>query len=622
MSDSQTATSLVKLINNSAKLTGKLQNGINKVLWGSANTQPARTATYDPVSGSIKYSPGPTSTPTPPARTAVGSFVQAGLFNALDVLNSVDLCSVMTYLTDNISAKKKKRPERSTWSATQTALYGVQDQAALVQGYIDKFTAYPNIFIGSYLGTGPNAVPPEQAISQSNAPTQGGSQVTAYNLYFLMQSIKDTFSFSNSSTSSLFTEEDKLILSVVPGLGGNLNIIDDFIGTINKYSDYRQIPSVEVQKLVNKITTLRSVCVTIQNLDFKVGLAAVGNFIGVDVRAQIQKLNKFLDPTKIITDLKNINNALRTFIRIGRQVEGILRLGQFVIKLALIFAKIFKFIQNLFITNPFPLIFATGGVQTVFQNASEKAKTETGGIVRLLKAVNALLTVILNFLRYLLVNTNELLSRLDILLINLQACDAVKNSDVVSELKQTQSDLIAFREQIASYITQYDSKTNANTAMFGKYDIRVVEEEVTDPSIRNKRRRGVALDTDGQVVAQSDLTFATNNAVIIAEVQQQLIAQQLVSSDSGQIDAANLAVIAESVNYLDSNDVIDNDLTPNMEILNAAGAAQGVNISQFIDKIPGGTEFKQNSNTVTAGFGANAKQQAKTQATAVSGSIK
>jgi hypothetical protein len=622
MSDSQTAKGLTPLINNSARLTGKLQNGINKVLWGSANVQPARTATYDPVSGSIKYSPGPATAPTPPAKTAVGSFVQAGLFNALDVLNSVDLCSVMTYLTDTINAKKSKRPPESEWSAIQATFYGLQDQAEFTQKAIDKFTAYPNIFIGSYVGTGPNAVPPQQAISESNAPAEGGSKVTAYNLYFLMQSIKDTFSFSNSSTNSLFTEEDKLVLSVVPGLGGNLNIIDDFIGTINKYSDYRQIPNDEVQKLLTKVTNLRSICVTIQNLDFKVGLAAVGNFIGVDVRAQIQKLNKFLDPTKIITDLKNINNALRTFIRIGRQVEGILKLGQFIIKLALIFAKVFKFIQVLFTTNPFPLIFATGGVQTVFQNTSEKAKTETNGIIRLLKSVNALLTVVLNFLRYLLVNTNELLSRLDILLINLQACDAVKDSDVVSELKQTQSDLIAFREQITGYITQYDSKTNANTAMFGKYDIRVVEEEITDPSIRNKRRRGVALDTDGQVVVQSDLTFATNNAVIIAEVQQQLIAQQLVSSNSGQIDAANLAVIAESVNYLDSNDVIDNDLTPSTEVLNAAGAAQGANISQFIDKIPGGPEFKQNSKTVTADFGANAKQQAKTQATAVSGSTR
>jgi hypothetical protein len=147
--------------------------------------------------------------------------------------------------------------------------------------------------------------------------------------------------------------------------------------------------------------------------------------------------------------------------------------------------------------------------------------------------------------------------------------------------------------------------------MFGKYDIRVVEEEVTDLSIRNKRRRGVALDTNGQIVAQSDLTFATNNAVIIAEVQQQLVAQALVPAGLGQVDAASIATIAESVNYLDSNDVVDNDLTLNIETLNAAGAAQNINISQFIDKLPGGPEFKQNSQAVTAAYGANATQQAK-----------
>jgi hypothetical protein len=618
MSDSKLATNIIKLVNNSAKLTGKLQNGINVILWGSANKKTNQTVTYDNTSGSLKYVSNPTIA-VPPKN---GSLIESGLFNALDVLNEVDLCSVMTYLTDNVNIKKKERPDKSSWNATQTALYGLQDEAALVQGYIDKFFAFPNVFIGSYLGTGPNAVPPEQAISQSNAPTEGGSQITAYNVYFLMQAIKDTFSFSNNTSSSLFTAEDKTLLSTVPGLGSNLNIVDDFIGTINKYSDYRQIPNAEVQRIVNKVTTLRSVCVTIQNLDFRDGLAAVGNFLQTDIRAQIQKLNKFLDATKIIPTLKEINNSLRSFIRITKQVQGILALGQFLIKLALVFNKIFVFIQTIFDNSPLPLVTGTSGTQTRLQNARDKANVESNGLGRLLKAINTLLSVILNFIRYVLVNTNELLSRLEILLANLQACQAVKDSDVISQLKQTQSDLVDLRDQLAAYVTQYDSKTNANTAMFGKYDIRVVEEEITDPSIRNKRRRGIALNIDGQVVAQSDLTFATNTAVIIAEVQQQLIAQHLVPSDLGQVNAANLATIAESVNYLDSNDVVDNDLNPNIETLNAAGAAQDINIAEFIDKLPGGTKFKQSSKAVTAGYSANAKQQATVQTSAISGSIK
>lgn len=617
MSDSQIATNIVKLVNNSAKLTGKLQNGINKVLWGSANTTTNQTVTYDAASGSLKYVSNPTIATQPKS----GNLIESGLFNALDVLNEVDVCSIMTYLTDNIHAKKKERPPKP-WNAPQTVLYTLQNEAAFVQGYIDKFFAFPNIFIGSYLGTGPNAVPPEQAISQSNAPTEGGSQVTAYNVYFLMQAIKDTFSFGNNTSSSLFTEEDKMLLSVVPGLGSNLNIIDDFIGTINKYSDYRQIPNAEVQRLVNKITTLRSVCVAIQNLDFKSGLAAVGNFLGTDIRAQIQKLNKFLDPTGIIKELKAINNALQSFIKIAKQVQGILSLGQFLIKLALVFNKIFVFIAAIFDNNPLPLVSGTSGTQTRLQNARDKANTESNGIGRLLKAINALLTVIVNFIRYLLVNINELLSRLQILLTNLEACEAVKNSDVISQLKQTQSNLIDLKDQLALYITQYDSKTNPNTAMFGKYDIRVVDEEITDPSIQNKRRRGIALDTSGKIVTQSDLTFATNTAVIIAEVQQRLIALHLVPSDIGQVNAANLATIAESVNYLDSNDIVDTALTPDIATLNAAGSAQNLNITEFVDKLPGGPKFRQNSKAVTSTYSSNAKQQAAAQISALSSSIK
>ena len=586
-------------------------------MWGSANTTTNQTVTYDAASGSLKYVSNPTIATQPKS----GNLIESGLFNALDVLNEVDLCSIMTYLTDNIHAEKKERPPKP-WNAPQTVLYTLQNEAAFVQGYIDKFFAFPNIFIGSYLGTGPNAVPPEQAISQSNAPTEGGSQVTAYNVYFLMQAIKDTFSFGNNTSSSLFTEEDKMLLSVVPGLGSNLNIIDDFIGTINKYSDYRQIPNAEVQRLVNKITTLRSVCVAIQNLDFKSGLAAAGNFLGTDIRAQIQKLNKFLDPTGIIKELKAINNALQSFIKIAKQVQGILSLGQFLIKLALVFNKIFVFIAAIFDNNPLPLVSGTSGTQTRLQNARDKANTESNGIVRLLKAINALLTVIVNFIRYLLVNINELLSRLQILLTNLEACEAVKNSDVISQLKQTQSNLIDLKDQLALYITQYDSKTNPNTAMFGKYDIRVVDEEITDPSIQNKRRRGIALDTNGKIVTQSDLTFATNTAVIIAEVQQRLIALHLVPSDIGQVNAANLATIAESVNYLDSNDIVDTALTPDIATLNAAGSAQNLNITEFVDKLPGGPKFRQNSKAVTSTYSSNAKQQAAAQTSALSSSIK
>ena len=168
---SSIAQNLGKIVTNTSRLTGKLEIGVNKVLWGVNNTQPTMTAAYDTVSGSFSYTSN-----IPASSTQVkGNLINSGLYSALDALNSVDLCNVLTYAVDTINLKKKPRPPKP-WNASQTAFYNLQDRAALVQTYIDKYTAYPNEFIGSYLGTGPNAIPPALAASGSDAPIQGGTQ--------------------------------------------------------------------------------------------------------------------------------------------------------------------------------------------------------------------------------------------------------------------------------------------------------------------------------------------------------------------------------------------------------------------------------------------------------------
>lgn len=635
------AQSLGKVVTKAASSLGTFQANVNKILWGSTNTQPIQTVKYNTVSGSLNY----TSTPTK-ATKPTGNLVESGLFNALDALNQVDLCNILMYVTDMIPSQKLDKSKRAKQpTAAQAALYALQDEAELVQNYIDKFLAFPNVFIESYIGgpvngtaptaptssgaqptsfsgssTGITVANPQQAASQSNAPIQGGTQVTAYNVYFLMKQIQNTFSFN--STSSIFTAQDKTLLTTVPGLGANLNIIDDFLGTINKYSDYRQLAPTEVQNIINKLNIIRSVCVAIQNSNFRNALALVGNFLSTDVRAQIQKLSEFLDPNKIIPTLKQINSALRSFINIAKQVQGLLNLGQFLIKLALVFNKVFKFIQTLFAANPQPLVFSIAGAQTLLQNASDKARNETDGISVLLNTINSLLEVVVLFIRYILANTNELLHRLDILLAQLEGCTAVQNSDIITQLQQTRSDLIALQDQFATYITQYDSKINSDNVMFGVYDIRVVDEEITDKSIKNKRRRGIALNTNGQIVAQSDLTFATNNSVIIAEVKQKLMSLHLVPSEANQISTAAMDAIASSINYLDSNDVVENDLNIDASALNSAGTIETLGISQFIDKLPGGQKFRQNSKAVMDAYSTSAKQQVDGQKSNLSGSIK
>lgn len=616
MATGKIAQSLEKLINNSSKQLGTLQIGINKILWGSGNTQPKQTVKFvSAVSGSVATGSLQYNSDIPKASTGTTAGNIPGLIRTLDVLNEVNLCDVITYATDNISVKKKKRPA-PPYEGPNAALYAIQDKAALVVYAIDKYIAYPNVLIGTFLESNLAAVPPappsgsaqvpsgintqDQAVSQSGAPAKTtdivGTDVKRYNTYYLMQTVKEVFNFNNNSTGSLFNSEDQMLLATVPGLGANFNMLNNFIGTANSFSDYRQIPNGELQELQKQIQIVRSVCVTIQNLDFKNTLALAGNFLNIDIRSQIQQISKFLNPTQIIPTLKQVNSAVLAFIKIAKQVYGILTLGQFIIKLALLFNKIFKFIIAFFTKLPLPNTFTTAGISNTLSQATQKAKEETDGVTILLKAINALLAVVVVFIRYLLANTNEIYTRLQLLLTTLEGCEAVKESDVVKQLNQTLGSLKELQDQLAAYIISYDSKTDINTAVFGIYQIRVVDEQVTDLSIINKRRRGIALDTNGQIVAQSDLTFATNTSLIIAEVQQRLIAQGLIRPNLVSIDGSSLAVIADSLNYLENNDIAQEDLNLSITELDSPGntdESQGLGLNAFVNNLPGGRKLRQ-----------------------------
>jgi hypothetical protein len=587
--------SLSKVINSLSAGLGTLQLNVNTVLWGRGNKQPIATVKYNTASGSLQY----TSTPPPatkPPTTAAGTLIGTGLFNALDALNQVDLCNIITYTASSIHTKKKPRPPKEQWSLAEKRLYQLQDLAGEVVVAIDKYTAYPNVFIGSYAGIGPNAMPPEQVIAVSGTPNNSsnitGTAVQKYNIYNLLKSIQDTFSAGGKN--SIISAEDAQALSAVPGIAGNLNIINDFIAGINKYSDYRNISTSDLRKIEQEITKIRSICIVIQNLDLQKGLALVGNFLGIDIRSQIQQLNKFIDPTKIVPTLKELNTALQGFQGMLQQIQGTLRTAQLLLKIGIIFIRVFDFLIVFFHLLPAPNLFTTVGIQATIDSAKQKAKEQSDSVTTLLSQIDGLLEVLLVFIRYLSTNLNELLSRLQILLLNLQSCEAVKNSDVLNQLQGTVQNLINLKAQLDDYITKFDTSANStDSATFGDFTIRVVDEEVVDKSIRNKRRRGIALDKNGAVVIQSDLTFATDTNVIINEVKLKLISSGLVKAST---PVALNTMLQKAQRYLIDNEVPINDLKleffsvdpPNNENEN-----EGLGLNAYINQLPGGKRLRR-----------------------------
>ena len=585
------------------KNTATLQTGVYKILWGVVTNPPAKAVVKDPVTG--KYNIVKTNPPAPTIPQQVTNFFQSGLFNILDTINGLDLCNILTFLTTTTNSKPKKRPEKP-WSATQTALYYTQDKAKLAQDTIDRYLALPTTLVRSYVGIEPQAVTPQQAVTASGAP-QGtndivGTNAQKYNVYSLLQALKAAFTVDGKD--SIITPEDATLLSQVPGIGGSLNFIDDFIGLANQYTDYRNISNNDLQKLLKKINDVRSVCVTIQTLDFKSALSTVGNFLGVDVRAQIQQLSKVVDPTKLLTTIKNIADQVNGFVKTAQRTFNILTQLQFIVKLSIVFIRVFTFIEVFFTTNPLPSLFTTVGVQDSFTKARQAATDGISRVIRRLEQVNGLLNVLISFIRYLLASATELLLKLELLIAQLEACDTTKDSPVLLDLKASYKDLKQIQEQLGTYITLYDGKTSPDTANFGSYSIRVVDEELTDKSIVNKRRRGIAVDSSGNIVAQSDLTFATNTSVIIEEVKVKLVSLKLVAPQFSAFNSSDLSVITTSLSYLEDDTSLNPEfnfnalLQDNPDLPDSIDTNTGTGLNAFINNLSGGKKLRVRTRAV------------------------
>ena len=567
------------LITSFTKATATLQVGTYQILWGV----PAQNN-----SGSLSGK--------------ALNFLESGVFNILDTINSLDLCNVLSYVTTTTNSKSRPRSKNPT--PQEKALYYVQDRAKEAQDVIDKYLALPTELVKSYAGKEPQIISQQQAIADyglsANQTLVQGTDTQKFNIYNLLLNLKDVFStLTPNSPNSLFSSQDSIILSEVAGLGGAFNFIDDFLGFINQYSDYRNITNDDLQKLIKKINDVRSICVTIQILDFRSGLALTGNFLGVDIRAQIQKLSKIIDPTRILPTLKQIAEQINSFSRSARRLYNIVSQLQFIIKLALLLIKIFKFIQTFFLANPLPSLFTTAGLQASLEKARIAANDKSNQVIKRLEQVNSLLTVILIFARYLIVNADELLTRLNVLIAQLEGCESMKDSAVLDDLRASATNLRQVRDELAAYVASYEGKTSPNSALFGKYDIRVVDEELTDTAIANKRRRGIALDQSGAIVAQSDLTFATNTAIIIEEVKVKLVSLGLVASSYSTLNTSDFAVVAESVNYLENDTVLsedfnfDNLLSENIDTPDGSDENQGLGLNAFINNLKGGRKLRK-----------------------------
>jgi hypothetical protein len=238
------------------------------------------------------------------------------------------------------------------------------------------------------------------------------------------------------------------------------------------------------------------------------------------------------------------------------------------------------------------------GIISSLEEAKNTATRKIEAAIKRLEQINSLMSVLLALARYILSNAIEILLRLEILIAKLEGCDSTKDSAVLEDLKQSYLNLKNIKEQLEAYVANYDGKTSPDNAQFGVFSIRVVDEEITDPSIVNKRRRGVALNANGKVITQSDLTFATDTSIIIQETKLKLISLGLIAPQFNTLSDPNLGVVLQAAQYLENDDVLSEDfnfdnLSENvLDSPDGSDENSGLGLNAFINNLKGGRRLR------------------------------
>lgn len=563
----------------------KTQIGLDKILWGSVNDTPNNKPKTNTT----------TVFPNPP----IGNPLQSGVIPVLNVLNQVELCSVINYILGNINLLEQE--EGKALTTAQRNLKNIQTKAAQVADAIDNYYAAPTTFLMNGFSTVSGSVIPttqENATTTSSPETiataaqtnQEGSSATnqdlvgtnqqKWNLKILMDYVVQTLSTGTVDGKPYLEPEDYQTLSEISGLNTQLNGVNSLLPFFDRYTDVRNIQNSDVQKILERIDQLRFLCRAIQGLNsVQSFLTFSDQFLGTDIQSQINKIQKYLNPNKILPTIDKCLTQVRKFERIGIEYLSKVTTIQFYIKIAVLLLKIFKFIIAFLAKLPLPNIFTTVGVNQTIANVNTKLQTIADGLVKILKMVNSLIGLFVRFGVYLVENANTIGQQLQVLKANISSCeDTLSIDSTIDSLEQ-------LKQRVNALLANYNNSTNSVEQTFQQFTIRVIEEEVQDRTVRNRRRRGVAFDSSGIKVVESDLTFATDNQVIIEETKIKLIANKFALPELSLISTSELTAVLRSLTFLEEGDISLNDFSADIGV--------DVGLGDFVKGLKGGRTLRR-----------------------------
>lgn len=483
-----------------------------------------------------------------------------GLLPIIREVNAIDLCNVIQYSLNNV---KLTAPEGEEPNGLEKKVAALKDAAKKVSDFLDKILLDPTALRD-------------------------------------VKVLQDALKSLNEINKLI----DKDIVTLIPQAANIKNYIVDLVASLTQYpaliatyTNYNNIPDPEVQKIMKLIQDVRSVCGIIA------GLGSAGDLANLLIPNEIKQLQKIISPAYLLPIIRKIVTYSKAVNQQAQKVIGYVNILKIIVKIASVVLKVLEIILNFFGTLPLPGMFTTHGITDMLIRLREAAQAKIADYLKRLEQISVIIDIIYSFSISLGTIIDEITRQLEILQFNLESCEATNSSPAIEEIKQAKAKLRNSKDLLDQFNRNYDnSKDNRNVANFNGYVIKIQDEELTDVSIKYKRRRAVVFDNNGVMVLATPLTFATDVTILFEEARLMLINSGLV---------ADLGYPVPDVSGL--NAILDIP-TSDTEIYNSIGlpggtaldiqnkAVQG-ELSQFISNLPGGDALK---NKVRAGVSSNA----------------
>jgi len=494
--------------------------------------------------------------------------IDRGITNILQDVAEVDMCNLLSYAINEIPGGKQFNPNEQPPSDNPFALskWRLQKAAYDVQKKIDDYyTIYGDV---------------------KNPDSKFG-------LYNLTKDITEIFNLTNNPNFPISNPE---LNKAFPSLSIASNFLTNALSLFNRYTDLRQIPNEELQKIIRTIDQIRVYTIAIQGLNTPASFVNLADSIlGGDVQKQIEKINKIITPTKLIPLLKQILKVANNLNSLGTKLISYIVTSQAIIKIAIILIRVYDFLVAFFIALGIPAFFLPSGVQTGFSFTTIEIFEERGKkkLVKRLGQINILLGAIAGLAQTMIIGIYDIIQKLNLILLNLENCVNAP-SDLKEEIQQTIDNLSSTVNGLQDFLDRYNNAQDSINRTFGEYVIEIVNEEIVDEGISIRRRFGIARDNDGYIVAQSTPTFASLDLIIINEVKLILSSKGLVKTGLNSLSPEDTVTISESLKYLDEQDLsLDSVELSTVDLNNLEENEQELGLQSFINNLPGGKALRK-----------------------------